>query len=180
MYMNVGYRLLENSTQTNRFAIHPFIDGLSHHATTSDMLRTVTVPNASPNTSVLLVEGDFNTAFRDRGGSYDIIVTHFFIDTARNLLSYFDTIHLLLKPGGKWLNFGPLLYGTAPFVQLSLDEIIAVVEEMGFAFEDIGDECGDLTFQDKKIRSKEAEYGFNNKALTRNAYAAQVWAARKL
>jgi hypothetical protein len=180
MFMNVAYRFLQNNTDSSPFAIQPFIDGLSHHATTSDMLRTVTAPNAAPNPSVLLVEGDFNTAFKDQGGSYDIVVTHFFMDTARNLMSYFDTIHFLLKPGGKWLNFGPLLYGTGPFVQLSLDEIIAVVKEMGFTFEEIGDECGDLTFHDKKVRSKEAEYGFNGKALTRNAYAAQVWVARKL
>ncbi|KAH8722842.1 N2227-like protein-domain-containing protein [Phaeosphaeriaceae sp. PMI808] len=179
MHMNVGYRFLENHTALNSFGIHPFIDGLSHHATTRDIFRKVMVPNRSPKSSVLLVEGDFNNAFNHRGGHYDIIVTHFFIDTARNLMSYFDTIHFLLKPGGKWLNFGPLLYGTAPFVQLSLDEIIAVVEHMGFEFEETGGECGDLTFDDRMIRSKEAEYGFNGKALTRNAYLAQVWVARR-
>ncbi|KAH7074190.1 N2227-like protein-domain-containing protein [Paraphoma chrysanthemicola] len=179
MYMNVAYRFIENSTLTNPFSFHPFVDGFSHHATTTDMLRKVTAPNVTPNSKVLLVEGDFNTAFKDQAGHYDIIVTHFFIDTARNLMSYFDTIQLLLKTGGKWLNFGPLLYGTAPFVQLSLDEIIAVVEEMGFAFEDIGDDCGEITFDGKKPRSKEAEYGFNGKALTKNAYAAQVWVVTK-
>ncbi|KAH3966909.1 hypothetical protein HBH51_141690 [Parastagonospora nodorum] len=179
MFMNVAYRFLETRTTTRSFALHPFIDGMSHHATTSDMLRKVTVPDRSPDPSVLLVEGDFNTAFADQGGQYDIVVTHFFIDTARNLMSYFDTIKFLLKPGGKWLNFGPLLYGTGPFVQLSLDEIIAVVEEMGFEFEDIGSECGSLTFEDKKVRSTEAEYGFNTKALTKNAYSAQVWVATR-
>jgi len=179
MYMNVAYRFLETRTTTRPFALHPFIDGLSHHATTSDMLRKITVPDTSPDPSVLLVEGDFNTAFSEQGGQYDIVVTHFFIDTARNLMSYFDTIKFLLKPGGQWLNFGPLLYGTGPFVQLSLDEIIAVVEEMGFDFEDIGEECGSLTFGDKKVRSAEAEYGFNTKALTKNAYSAQVWVATR-
>jgi hypothetical protein len=160
--------------------MHPFIDGMSHHATTNDMLRKISVPSSPPNSSVLLVEGDFNTAFKNQGGHYDVIITHFFIDTARNLMSYFDTIHFLLRPGGKWLNFGPLLYGTGPYVQLSLDEIIAVVEEMGFTFEDIGDVCGGLTFEDRKVRSKEAEYGFNGKALTKNAYAAQVWVAAQI
>lgn len=179
MYMNVGYRFIENNTTPNSFAFHPFIDGLSHHATTSDLLRKVQAPNVQPNPSVLLVEGDFNNAFNDQGGFYDIIVTHFFIDTARNLLTYFDTIQFLLKPGGKWVNLGPLLYGTGPFVQLSLDEIVAVVEDMSFQFEDIGDECGTLTFEGKKLRTTEAEYGFNGKALTKNAYAAQVWVATK-
>ncbi|KAH7397466.1 N2227-like protein-domain-containing protein [Pyrenochaeta sp. MPI-SDFR-AT-0127] len=180
MYMNVGYRYLEAQTKADAFSIHPFIDGMSHHATTNDMLRKITAPNITPHPAVLLVEGDFNTAFNDQPGHYDIVVTHFFIDTARNLMAYFDTIHRLLKPGGHWINFGPLLYGTGPFVQLSLDEIVAVVEAMGFEFEDLGDVCGQLTFEGKKVRSKEAEYGFNKKALTRNAYLAQAWSVRKI
>ena len=180
MYMNVGYRFMESQSKPDALVIHPFIDGMSHHATTSDMLRAVAVPNKAPNPTVLMVEGDFNTAFKGQEGHYDIIVTHFFIDTARNLLAYFDTIQRLLKSGGRWVNFGPLLYGTGPFVQLSLEEVITVVEEMGFVFEDMSDACGELTFEGKKVRSKEAEYGFNRKALTRNAYLAQAWTVRKL
>jgi hypothetical protein len=180
MYMNVGYRYIESRSKDQPFAIHPFIDGMSHHATTRDLLRKVTAPNMTPNPSVVLVEGDFTTVFEGQDGQYDIIVTHFFIDTARNLMSYFDTIKRLLKKGGRWVNLGPLLYGTGPFVQLSLDEILAVVEELGFEFEDLGDECGELTFEGKKVRSTEAEYGFNGKALTKNAYKAQVWVAKKV
>jgi SAM-dependent methyltransferase len=180
MFMIVGYRWIETQRDVSSFTIHPFIDGMSHQATKTDMLRSITAPNISPNPSVLLVEGDFNTAFNDHPGHYDIIVTHFFIDTARNLMAYFDTIHRILKPGGRWINFGPLLYGTGPFVQLSLEEIIDVVEEMGFEFENLGDECGELTFEGKKVRSTEAEYGFNRRALTRYAYLAQVWMVRKV
>lgn len=179
MYMNVAYRFIESRTFTDPVDIHPFIDGMSHHATTRDMLRPIQVPNVAPNPSVLLVEGDFNTAFNGQDGHYDVIVTHFFIDTARNLMAYFDTIHRLLKIGGKWVNFGPLLYGTGPFVQLSLEEIVTVVEDMGFVFEDMGGDCGDITFEGRSIRSKEAEYGFNRRALTKNAYLAQAWTVMK-
>lgn len=179
MYMNVGYRFMESRSTSDNFPFHPFIDGISHHRTTKDMLRKVVAPNVDLDPTVLLVEGDFNNAFKDQGGTFDIIVTHFFIDTARNLMAYFDTIRFLLKPGGKWLNLGPLLYGTGPWVQLSLDEIVAVVENMGFEFEDIGDKCGELTFEGKKVCTTEAEYGFDGKALTKNAYAAQVWLVTK-
>lgn len=179
MHMNVGQRYLESRQEDDTFTVHPFIDGMSHHATTSDMFRGISAPNSRLNSSVLLVEGDFNTAFNGKDGHFDVIVTHFFIDTARNLMAYFDTIHRLLGPGGRWMNFGPLLYGTGPFVQLSLDEIIAVVEEMGFQFEDLSDECGDVTFPAQKVRSKQAEYGFNGRALTRNAYLAQAWLVSK-
>jgi carnosine N-methyltransferase len=180
MYMNIVYRYMTSLSSSSPQTIHPFIDGLSHHATTADLLRGISAPNMQPNPDVLLVEGDFTTAFASQPAHYDIITTHFFIDTARNLMSYFDTIHALLKPGGTWVNLGPLLYGTGPFVQLSLDEIVAVVEGMGFVFEELGDECGALTFPDKKVRWTEAEYGFNGRALTRNAYKAQVWRVRKV
>lgn len=43
-------------------------------------------------------------------GTYDIIVTCFFIDTAPNFLSYIRTIRHLLKPTGVWINVGPLLW----------------------------------------------------------------------
>ncbi|CBX96263.1 hypothetical protein LEMA_P111820.1 [Plenodomus lingam JN3] len=180
MFMNVGYRFIESQSAANAFTFYPFIDGMSHHAITEDMLRPLAAPNVAPNRDVLLVEGDFNTVLNDRKGHFDIIVTHYFIDTARNLMAYFETIHRLLQPGGRWINFGPLLYGTGPFVQLSLEEIIAVVEDMGFVFEDLSDECGDLTFEDRKVRSKQSEYGFNRKALTRYAYLAQAWMVRKV
>lgn len=180
MFMNVGYRYMDAQTSTHTLTFHPFVDAMSHHATKEDMLHPISAPNTVPHPDVLLVEGDFNTVLNDKEGHFDIIVTHFFIDTARNLMAYFDTIHRLLKPGGRWINFGPLLYGTGPFVQLSLEEIIEVVEAMGFAFEDIGPECGDLTFEGREVRSKEAEYGFNVRALTRYAYLAQVWMVRKM
>ena len=185
MYMNVGYRFIESLAVVSPVSFQPFLDGLSHHKTTEDLLRTVQVPNVTPNSSVLLVEGDFTTAFNGKEDEFDVILTHFFIDTARNLMSYFETIHRLLKPGGRWMNLGPLLYGTGPFVQLSLDEIISVVEEMGFVFEHVGEECGALTFKGESggkgmVRWTEAEYGFNGRALTRNAYKAQVWVVRKL
>ncbi|KZM20658.1 hypothetical protein ST47_g8207 [Ascochyta rabiei] len=185
MYMNIGYRFLSTLSARTPATMHPFIDTLSHHATTASLLRPIAFPNAPPNPAVLLVEGDFTTAFRGHESTFDVVLTHFFIDTARNLMAYFDTIHALLAPGGRWINLGPLLYGTGPFVQLSLDEIVAVVEGMGFEFEDLGEECGVSTFPDAlegglgRVRWSEAEYGFDSEALTRHAYRAQAWSVRK-
>ncbi|KAF5687529.1 trehalase [Fusarium denticulatum] len=132
MYMNIAYRFIEANRAQNTHSFHPFIDGWSHHATESDMIRELTFPDTSLNsTSVVLTEGDFTTVFNDKTHYYDIIVTYFFIDTARNLMSYLDTIKKVLKPGGHWVNLGPLLYGTGPFVQLTLEEIVQVTEAMG-------------------------------------------------
>ncbi|KAF2261478.1 N2227-domain-containing protein [Lojkania enalia] len=179
MFMNVAYRYLESLQIVNSEGFHPFVDAWSHHATTKDLQRRVLFPDQVPSPSVLLVEGDFTTVFRDQKGSFDSIVTLFFIDTARNLISYFETIHQILKPEGIWINFGPLLYGTAPWVQLTLDEIVKVAEEMGFEFLDLDDSCGKITLEGKKVRGKHASYAFNERALNKNAYQAQAWVVRK-
>ena len=187
-YMIAAYRYLEAHPTPAAIRLHPFIDSLSHHATTADLTRQVALPaeDAMPAAaSVLLVEGDFTTAFVDRAGRYDAVVTHFFLDTARNLVSYLDTIHALLRPGGHWVNFGPLLYGTAPWVQLSLDEVVLVAEAAGFEFRDLNPTCGNPTFPgaaaggQARVRGKEAIYMFNDRALTTSSYIAQSWVARK-
>lgn len=184
MYMNIAYRFLEtHAHRVDSETVFPFVDSWSHHATTADMQRRLSFPDASLNASeVVLVEGDFTTVFSSKThGQYDVIVTYFFIDTARNLVSYFETIKKLLRPGGYWINLGPLLYGTAPFVQLSLEEIVDLVENgLDFQFIDVaGSECGEITLPGRLIRGMEAAYGFDDKALTRNAYSAQFWVAQR-
>ncbi|KAK4195613.1 carnosine N-methyltransferase [Triangularia verruculosa] len=177
MYQNLVYRFLENSSSSS---LYPFIDSWSHHRTGSNMLRAVTFPDVPPNPrAVVLVEGDFTTVFSDSTARFDVVVTHFFIDTARNIMTYFDTISRILKPGGYWINFGPLLYGTAPFIQLSLEDIVTVAEVMGFEFLDVPEGCGAVWLPGKKVWGMEAGYGFDYRALTKNAYDAQFWVARR-
>jgi hypothetical protein len=183
MYMNVLYRFLETTAHhPNAESLHPFIDTWSHQASTPAMLRRLAFPDVPLNKNqVLLVEGDFTTVFGTKHHQFDAIVTYFFIDTARNLVTYLETIKRLLKPGGYWVNLGPLLYGSAPFVQLSLEEIVDLAEKgLGFELVDAvaGEECGKVTFEGRHVRGMDAAYGFDNQALTRNAYNAQFWVAR--
>ncbi|KAK6508706.1 hypothetical protein TWF506_010784 [Arthrobotrys conoides] len=179
-FMNVMYRFIEAQNKRDAFQVYPFVDGWSHHVTQDDMFHQLSFPSMTMNNSnVALVEGDFTTVFKGSKDKFDIIITHFFIDTARNIMSYFETISSLLSPDGYWINFGPLLYGTGPWVQLTLDEILTVTEDMGFQFVDVPESCGSLTFPDKKVRNREAAYGNSPRALTKNAYHAQAWIARR-
>jgi carnosine N-methyltransferase len=41
---------------------------------------------------------------------WDCIVTCFFIDAAPNVMEYMAAFERMLKPGGYWINLGPLLY----------------------------------------------------------------------
>lgn len=187
MYMNLVHRYAVQVASPNSLVYYPYIDWWSHQATTSDMQRAVRFPDWIPSTSrVVMVEGDFTTLFPEsEAGSYDVVVSLFFIDTARNLMAYLENIHRLLKRGGTWINLGPLLYGTGPWLQLSLDEIIKVSEALGFEFKVDESEpgvCGTPTAGeglDGKARSLYVPYAQNPKGLSRNAYDAQFWRATK-
>lgn len=72
-------------------------------------------------------------------GSFDAVVTCFFIDTAHNILEYLEVIHGVLKPGGIWIHLGPLLWHWAEggswedlSVELSLADVQATAQLMGF------------------------------------------------
>jgi carnosine N-methyltransferase len=71
-------------------------------------------------------------------GSFDAVVTCFFIDTAHNILEYLEVIHAVLRPGGLWLHLGPLLWHWAEgswdelSVELSLSDVQQVAQLMGF------------------------------------------------
>ncbi|KFZ23162.1 hypothetical protein V502_02359 [Pseudogymnoascus sp. VKM F-4520 (FW-2644)] len=99
-YMNLAYRYIASLKKVKGESLYPYVDNWSHQPTTEELQREAHFPDliASPN-SLIHVEGDFTTEFR-RHYKFDVIVTLFFIDTARNLLHYFETIPDLLKPGG--------------------------------------------------------------------------------
>jgi len=199
--MNMAYHYLtsltaDTSTPNNNehsATIYPYVDWWSHRATTAHLKRAVEFPDdiatlslSQTNTiPISLVEGDFTTALKSQKGTYDAVVTHFFLDTAPNILTYLETLHSSLKPGGVWVNFGPLLYGTAPAVQLSMDEVIAVAEDLGFEIEGMPDgdgeegSCGKPMEFDGRVRGKEVPYASDVESLSRNAYLAQFWVARK-
>lgn len=72
-------------------------------------------------------------------GAWDVVATCFFIDTARNVVRYIETINALLPVGGLWVNAGPLLWhfehDEGLSIELSLDEVLGLLPRMGFAIE---------------------------------------------
>jgi len=57
-----------------------------------------------------MTAGEFLEVYGEQRGCWDALVTCFFLDTAPVVFEYMETIHRLLRPGGIWINFGPLLY----------------------------------------------------------------------
>lgn len=72
--------------------------------------------------------------------SWDCVATCFFIDCAPNVVQFIETIYRILKPGGLWINLGPLLYHYSDMKnEKSIEPSFEVVKEaiirMGFVME---------------------------------------------
>ena len=84
--------------------------------------------------------GAFEDVYKreEHKNSWDVVVTAFMLDTATNPIDFIEVIFDMLKSGGYWLNFGPLLYhyadlgGNNRYVELPLEEIRKVVDVIGF------------------------------------------------
>jgi hypothetical protein len=125
---------------------------------------------------------------------YDYVVTLFFIDTSLNIFSTIEHIYTLLRPGGVWINLGPLLWsGSAQAaVELSLEEVLTLVEEVGFTVvRPRHEECQDGNEQatplsDTRVgegcerRTVECEYTSDKRAMMKWIYQAEFWVALKL
>src|ERR1700721_3234482 len=127
---------------------------MSHHRSTEDMLRKVLVPDTSSHEQLSLspskgsmsfVAGEFGETYSSEEDleSFDVVVTVFFLDTAPNVINYLHTIHHVLRKGGKWINIGPLSWhfentseqDVGPTIELTLSEVIQLIQKMGFVFE---------------------------------------------
>lgn len=68
---------------------------------------------------------------------WDCIATCFFIDCANNVVQFIETIYKILKPGGIWVNLGPLLYHFSDMpmeesIEPSYSEVRDVIRGLGF------------------------------------------------
>jgi len=120
-FMLFASNVILNCTESaEAFTLHPWIHDASNHMRHEDMVRPVKIPDvnpaelleANPGADFSMAAGDFVSIYRApaQRGMYDAVLTCFFIDTAPVLHEYIDTLLHCLKPGGVWINNGPLLY----------------------------------------------------------------------
>ena len=171
-FMNLAFRFLisqaHNHTKS-QYALYPYAYWFSHQRSNDSLFRSVSFPDELPRLSDTFrhIEDDFLQL--DHGDSYDYIVTQFFIDTSTNIIATLEQIYNLLRPGGTWINLGPLLWrgGAQAALELSLDEVIALAETIGF----ILDPASRLTV--------DCEYTADSTAMMRWIYKAERWVATK-
>jgi carnosine N-methyltransferase len=141
----------------------------------ADQIRPVHFPDVSPsdlppNSNFSMVAGDFLDVYTEPE-CWDCVATVFFIDTAHNVIAYIETISKILKPGGYWINLGPLLYHFADMpnessVELSYEELRSVI--LSFNFEIIKEETG-----------LSAKYTQNQRSMLKYEYDCVFFVARK-
>ncbi|KAF9405668.1 hypothetical protein BGZ94_003423 [Podila epigama] len=171
--------ILNKSTHVNQFKIYPYIHSFSNIVRSNDVLTEAWIPDVNPSeiprgTDFSMVAGDFIEVYGQESenyGKWDAVVTCFFIDTAKNIIEYLETIHKILKKGGVWINAGPLLwhFENTPneiSIELSLEEVLALVEKMGFKIEVQG-------------RAK-STYMANPHGMLQYVYDCSTWTAIKL
>jgi len=115
-HMLLGSHFLLNRCQeAESHVLFPYLLSTSSRKCSKDHLRAVRIPDVCPpdippGASLSMSAGEFVETYKDQCGEWDAMATCFFLDTAKNIFLYVRTIAQLVRPGGLWVNLGPLLY----------------------------------------------------------------------
>lgn len=158
----LGDYVMNRLTKVESQVIHPWIDNSCNVKCCTDITRGVRIPDMIPSdlsegmedVQLRMVAGEFIEVFSKDLEKFDGVTTCFFIDTAPNVFEYIQTIYNCLKPGGVWVNHGPLLwhwhspeYSSQPrntrgidnryneSIELSYDELKQIVLSYGFTIQ---------------------------------------------
>lgn len=191
--------------------LYPWALSFSNHLNRENQLQAVRIPDISPaeestrsdqapKGAMSMSAGDFCVVYRrpEYESSFDAVATCFFIDTAPNVINYVETVKHILRPGGVWVNLGPLLWhfestptpaekeqardldqgkpDTAPLgigdpgsFELSNDEVLALLTQFNFEVEEV-----------EHIEHAAAGYIQDRKSMLQNIYRPVFWQARKV
>ena len=138
--------ILNKTRRRGEFQLFPFVHEYCNVLKFEHALRTVAIPDICPAEELneeddfSMVAGEFVEVYSAHPESWDCLVTCFFLDTANNILQYIETIYCTLKPGGLWVNIGPLLYHYSDqqaevSIDLTWEEVRHAIVGFGFKIE---------------------------------------------
>ncbi|KAK7460430.1 hypothetical protein VKT23_009149 [Stygiomarasmius scandens] len=178
-----SFLILNRSEQVKMHTIYPYVHSFSNVPNRASMLRAISIPDILPDlpagSNFSLVAGDFEEIYggeadpdEPQSGSWDAVLTCFFIDTAKNIVNYLRLIHRILAPGGVWINLGPLLWHwennntNDPSVELDLAEVKELARKIGFEI--------------KNEKTIDATYTTNSEGMLGYTYRTAFWTATKI
>ena len=171
--------IFNNTTKKDEFVLQPFIHSFSNIFNEETPFKKILIPDENlgeelsktDTGEMSMVAGEFCHVYKDKINFFDGIVTCYFIDTANNIIEYIETIHNIVKIGGLWVNFGPLLYHYTEneneiSIELSWEEVKHIIIGYGFEF--------------KKIETVKATYSTNKDSMTQRIYNCIFFSAVKI
>jgi len=134
--------ILNRNQGVNSHKIYPWLLNFSNNFNSQDQFQEYSVPDVDTSVrggNLSMCAGDFLEIYTEYG-TFEAVVTCFFLDTAKNVIEYIEHIYNLLKPNGIWINLGPLLYHHAEMdkeesLDLSFEQLKHVIKETGFDIE---------------------------------------------
>ena len=139
--------IFNNTTKENEFVIQPLIHSFSNIYDEEAPFKKIMIPDENlaeelsktDTGEMSMVAGEFCRVYKEKINFFDSVVTCYFIDTANNIIEYIETIYNILKIGGLWIKFGPLLYHYTDninevSIELSWNEIKNIIIGFGFEF----------------------------------------------
>jgi hypothetical protein len=167
---------LYTTVNEKKVNVYPYLHTYSNHVTLEDQIRPVEILHSLKKPENLTIHTANFTKFdignylkQDESADNLVFITCFFLDTAENLIEYLQAINRLssqFKGKKKWINLGPLKYGTAAKIEVSDEELKILVKTMGWT---ITDE------QDPKLLG----YLTDKKGLWQGYYNVSMWSAEK-
>lgn len=112
-FMLLAGHFIMHTPEKEMFPIYPYATHLKSAVSQASQMREIKVPDERTDLyRVNMQAGDFLHEYRHahHTAAWDVISTCFFMDTAKNSLKYMENLSRMIKPGGYWINFGPLLY----------------------------------------------------------------------
>lgn len=138
--------ILNNCHSPNEYQFHPFVHQLNNVLDSKTQLTELSFPDVDPSqippgVDFSMSAGDFTDIYSDEEyrDYFNCVTTCFFIDTAHNVVEYLETLDKTLKPGGLWINVGPLLYHFSEMqgeqsIEPSYDQLRDIILSFGFEF----------------------------------------------
>ncbi|CAB0007354.1 unnamed protein product [Nesidiocoris tenuis] len=125
--------------------IYPWVMSCDNNLSSDSLLASVVFPDVNPTNlneinsdgrRFSMVAGDFLEVYQ-KENEWDCVATCFFIDCANNVCTFIEKIFTILKPGGFWINLGPLQYHFSnsteeESIEPTFEDVKLIIESAGF------------------------------------------------
>ncbi|XP_020278481.1 carnosine N-methyltransferase isoform X2 [Pseudomyrmex gracilis] len=167
--------VLNKCREVNLYQVHPWVHQYMNNLKADHQTQAVSFPDVSPSdlpgtAQFSMTAGDFLEVYTE-SNIWDCVATCFFIDCANNVVQFIEAIYKILKPGGVWINLGPLLYHFSDLPnEESIEPSYEVIRQviLGFGFQ----------LENEKVQVK-TRYAQNIKSMLQCEYNSVYFVCRK-